>query len=351
MTLSTGFRSVIALLALTVWLVPSTAVLAKGPVDMITATGSGLNSAVEITESDSLSPFDPWNRGFIDWGRGIIDEPPTGLMTYDVLFSIDLRGLVFEIQYSPDPFGGPGHIFIPSSSVNLGTIGTGDSDLWDPNGNWQHASTAWGVLMERELRGVSDEGEPINGRIDKITLAGSGIPRPIAVADPTSLARFVLGNAGLVDWQWRQNTRLSTSVTVDFLTDPPPVGQTYELVIHIEGCNGTSRVDTLRYYADPLAGGYVYRDEIKLVPGAEGTWVKATFDLDALMRQVLLENGVSPERGTEFEESDSVPASTEVEPGDTSRWQLAFASFGLLVGAMGLLWLLLRPKPMGTVPR
>ena len=68
------------------------------------------------------------------------------------------------------------------------------------------------------------------------------------------------------------------------------------------------------------------------------------------MRQVLLENGVSPERATESEESDSVPATAAFESGDTIRWQLALAVFGLLVGVTGLLWLLLRPKTTRTVP-
>ena len=109
--------------------------------------------------------------------------------------------------------------------------------------------------MDRALRGVSDTGESDKDRLTRITLAGPGLPQSSEVAAPTSLARFVLGSAGLIDWQWPQNTRLSTRITVDFLTDPPQAGQTYEVLFHIEGGDGTSRIDTLRYYADPLAGG------------------------------------------------------------------------------------------------
>ena len=346
----------LAAILLVVWLwLPST-VSAKGPVDMITVTGPGLNSAVEITEPDSLAPFDPWTRGFIDWGRGIIDEPPTSLQTYEVTFYLDndgSRNRIYVIEYSPDPQGGLGYIYIPPAGINVSTITTGDSDLWDPNFKWQHATAAWGVLMERALRGVSDKGEPYNGRIDKITLTGPGLRQPIEVADPMSLARFVLGNAGLIDWQWPFNTRLSTSITVDFLTDPPQAGQTYKVLFHIEDGDGASRVDTLRYYPDPSGGGYILRDEVALVPGIAGTWVKATDDLDTSMRQVLRENGVSPLMAAlptggegaavatvaDSEDVGTVPASSHViDPDDSIGWLIALGVLGLLVGASSLVW-------------
>ena len=94
-------------------------------------------------------------------------------------------------------------------------------------------------LMERALRGVSDTGEPDKDRLTRITLTGPGLPQSIEVAYPTSVARFVLGNAGLIDWQWPQDTRLSTRITVDFLTDPPQAGQTMK-------CYFTSRAATVR---------------------------------------------------------------------------------------------------------
>ena len=60
---------VIVAAALVAWLALASPLTAKGPVDMITIEGQGLPDPIEITDTESLEPFDPWFRQFIDWKR------------------------------------------------------------------------------------------------------------------------------------------------------------------------------------------------------------------------------------------------------------------------------------------
>ena len=132
---------------------------AKGPVDKITLAGEGLAEPVEITDSRSLESFDPWMRGFIDWNRGQIAEPPSLGKTYEVSFHLEDRGTIYVMEYATDPSGGPGYIYIPgpgdpSYSLNTRTILGGPRDVWDPNGRWHHATLGWGMLMRQTFDSV-----------------------------------------------------------------------------------------------------------------------------------------------------------------------------------------------------
>ena len=120
MRLKTGLRLVVVA-ALAACLVQASTVLAKGTVEMISVSGPGLNEPVEITDRNSLEPFLPWSRDFIDWGRGIISDPAPGLRNYEVQFYLD-RGEspIYVVEYSPEPHGGPGYVYIPPSDLNLG---------------------------------------------------------------------------------------------------------------------------------------------------------------------------------------------------------------------------------------
>ena len=136
-------------------------VAAKRPVDKITIEGQHLTAPIEITDETSLEPFSPWFRQFIDWKQRRIKTPPTVEQTYEVSFHLNDRGVIFVLEYSTDPSGGPGYIYIPGPGepgyrLNIGTIITGDSDSWNPNGQWQHATPEWGTLM-RQAIGQSPE--------------------------------------------------------------------------------------------------------------------------------------------------------------------------------------------------
>ena len=184
----------VVFLALAGWLIPGSPVLAKGPVDKITLTGPGLTNPIEITDPESLAPFNPWTRGFIDWGRGLVTEPPPAEQTYTVSLYLRARGVIYVLQYSPDPSGGPGYLYIPGRgdpwySLNIGTILTGDSDAWNPNGKWQYATSDWDALMQRALR----EDRGLTGRSDSLpaepvteVAVAAGTPVPIPM--PASLS-------------------------------------------------------------------------------------------------------------------------------------------------------------------
>ena len=154
--------------ALMAWLALASPVAAKGPVDMITIEGKELSAAIEITDAAALYSFDPWFRQFIDWKRRQIKTPPAVKDTYEVSFHLNDRGVIFVLQYSTDSSGGPGYIYIPGPGepgyrLNIGTIITGDSDSWNPNGQWQHASPEWGTLMQRSIEKATSSPTGSNG--------------------------------------------------------------------------------------------------------------------------------------------------------------------------------------------
>lgn len=164
------YTTVLALVvALVAWLTLASPLAAKRPVDMITIEGQGLTHPIEITDTESLEPFSLWFRQFIDWKRRKIADPPTVKDTYEVSFYLNNnRGKIFVLHYSTDPSGGPGYIYIPGPGepgyrLNIGTIITGDSDSWNPNGQWQHATPEWAALMRQALGQTSPSAPDTNG--------------------------------------------------------------------------------------------------------------------------------------------------------------------------------------------
>ncbi len=169
---------------------------AKSPVDMITIEGQGLPHPIEITDAESLEPFNPWFRQFIDWKRRRIKTPPEIEETYEVYFHLNERGKIFVLHYSTDPSGGPGYIYIPGPGepgyrLNIGTIITGDSDSWNPNGQWQHATPEWATLIQQAV------GEPSSSQPNT-----DGTPAPMAWA--LALGALVLICAAMVSLRLRR---------------------------------------------------------------------------------------------------------------------------------------------------
>ena len=95
--------------------------------------------------------------------------------------------------------------------------------------------------MQKALESLPDTGQPDGSRIDRVTLAGPGLPGTIEVADHMPLAQFVLGNGRMVDWQWSGNVNYGEGITVHFLTDRPQPDQTYEVVSHVRQGRRLSR--------------------------------------------------------------------------------------------------------------
>jgi hypothetical protein len=76
-----------------------------------------------------------------------------------VSFHLDGR-TIYVLEYAHDAAGNGGYIYIPggrhwAGALNSGTIITGSSDLWDPNGKWHHATAAWVALMASGGNGIT----------------------------------------------------------------------------------------------------------------------------------------------------------------------------------------------------
>ena len=91
-------------------------------------TKSLISEAIEITDAESLAPFEPWTRGFIDWSRGRITEPPSVNRTHEVSFHLTDHGMIYVLKYSTNPSGGPGYIYILAQAT-LGTTSTSGREL------------------------------------------------------------------------------------------------------------------------------------------------------------------------------------------------------------------------------
>ena len=347
MRLKIGVRLVVVA-ALAACLTQASVVLAKGTVEMIAVSGPGLDKPLEITDRNSLEPFLPWSRGFIDWGRGIMPDHDPSLQTYEVQFYLDRdESPIAVIEYSPEPHGGPGYVHIPPSDLNTGQ---GDSDYWDPTGKWHHATRAWGLLMQKGLEGLPDAGQPDGSQIDKVTLAGPGLTGSIEVADHTPLAQFVLGNGRMVDWQWSGNVKYGEGITVQFLTDRPQPDETYEVVSHVRRDDGSPEIHKMRLLPTPVGMGvHLPRRGSPWIPSRRRHVGKGDRrDLNRALERVLQEStGSLASKTTEPEDSDAASpgsASPDSDSGGSVRWLLALPALGLATGAAWLLWLGLRSK-------
>ena len=346
MRLKTGLRLVVVA-ALAACLMQASVALAKGTVEMISVSGPGLNEPVEITDRNSLEPFLPWSRDFIDWGRGIISDPAPGLRNYEVQFYLDRdEPPVAVIEYSPEPHGGPGYVHAPPSTLNPGM---GDSDYWDPNGKWHHATRAWGLLMQKALEGRPNADHTDGSRIDRVTLAGPGLAGTIDVGDTTPLAQFVLGNGRMVDWQWGGNVKYGDGITVPFLTDRPQPDEVYEVVSHVQRADDSPEAHEMLYYQHPSGWGYILREDVALDPSGGGTWVKASGDLNRALERVIQESTGSLASGSqsiaeEVGPEDASPSAASPDGGSSVRWLLALPALALTAGVAWLLWLGLRSR-------
>lgn len=148
---------------------------AKTAPDKIAITGPGLSRQVELTDPAALAGFSPWSRGFIAWDRGLASQPADTGPSYTATFYLDKGdgqlSPIYVLTYRPEPSNQRGEIYLPGPGddgyrLNIGTIITGSSDHWNPNGKWQYATNAWVVAVGGAIH---------NGR--------AGIPQP-ASPDP-----------------------------------------------------------------------------------------------------------------------------------------------------------------------
>jgi hypothetical protein len=148
-------------------------VVAKGPVDRLTIEGPGLAQPVEITDPAELADWSPWTRTFIAWSLGVAAVPPATKKSYTVSF-YDEGTKMYVLEYVPGPSEGTGLLYIPGPEhpayrLNIGTIITGDSDWWNPNGKWHHATNEWAGMIDRALKASSPQ--PATGPTTPIWIA------------------------------------------------------------------------------------------------------------------------------------------------------------------------------------
>jgi hypothetical protein len=149
----TSFVTLFGLLLLTA--VPLS-LLAKGRTVKITIKGDNLKTPMEITDPSLVANFNVWtglgtssheSQGLIvDWSRGAVSAPPSGLPVYEISFYADFGNqeekLVYVVSYEYDPSIRRGYVYIPGRkdkwwSLNVGSI------FRQVEGNWFNAWSAW----------------------------------------------------------------------------------------------------------------------------------------------------------------------------------------------------------------
>ncbi len=131
---------------------------AKGPVDLITISGGGLEETIEITDPEILDRFNPWAGEFIGTGGALKTPPSVGHKApYEVYFYLrneqDQVELRYMFYYYPSPVGRRGLIYLPGSGepyygVNTYTIIRGGSD-----GYWHYAMPTWDETVSSLIQG------------------------------------------------------------------------------------------------------------------------------------------------------------------------------------------------------
>src|SRR5690348_7902177 len=77
---------------LLVTLVAVVSAYGKGPADLISISGGGLNQPIEIADPASLKAFDPWIGQFADWKAKSLADAPCYRRSFEVLFYMKWPG-------------------------------------------------------------------------------------------------------------------------------------------------------------------------------------------------------------------------------------------------------------------
>jgi hypothetical protein len=130
---------------------------AKLPTVKIVVRGAGLARPIELTDEKLLANFRVWagpgtssNEAqslIVDWGQGTAAVPAKGLTRYEVSFYAALPEprLVYVVTYCYDRAAGRGYVYVPGSSLNLGTILHGNEE------QWFHAWRLWDEWIAERL--------------------------------------------------------------------------------------------------------------------------------------------------------------------------------------------------------
>jgi hypothetical protein len=125
---------------------------AKGSPDKITIWGPSLAKAMEITDPETLKGFDPWNGQFLDRSSGVIEDEPRSQEIYTVVFYLrDNKGeerIFYVFQYSPNPFGEPGFIYLPREGEPWHLM---NGQTIVRTSGWHYASAEWDTFLQSTL--------------------------------------------------------------------------------------------------------------------------------------------------------------------------------------------------------
>ena len=136
---------------------------AKGPTLKITIQGADLPAPVEIRDERLIQKFQVWSgvgtgpgipnpfrseQFIIDWEKGPVSAPPSGLSRYEVSFHVvHQKPSAYVVFWAYDRSTGQGYVYLPGKGEKYYDSNT-FMILRGVEGNWFSATSAWMELAK-----------------------------------------------------------------------------------------------------------------------------------------------------------------------------------------------------------
>lgn len=203
------------------------ATLAKAETFKITISGGGLANPIEITDPRVLALSNVWSGHFLDVTRAPEDNPPKGLLAFEVSFFMkisenDIRKN-YVVFYYPNSPGEQGYVYLPGKGSPLWWVDAGSIMRTGRDGKWNYASPAWESLVKPML--IRAKAAPNAAPISQSTTETPGIsvetwrkPQPgwLYVLDPRSESEHAGSRIWLLD---PESARVMGSVRAGYEPD------------------------------------------------------------------------------------------------------------------------------------
>ena len=138
-------RALVVSLTLAVLL--STSLIAKGVTKRITVRDVATGTTIELTDVERFNVWEGGDGFIINWSAGTVHQRPQGLRHYEVRFYVlrpraTTESLAYVVRYEYDPASQRGFVYLPGRAddhyhLNVGSIHRG------VEGQWFNASREW----------------------------------------------------------------------------------------------------------------------------------------------------------------------------------------------------------------
>ena len=143
------FALSLGVLVILLWM--PTIASAKCPTVKITVSGGRLRSPIQLTDRQLLEISSAWSFEFLDTSRSPLNDPPQGLVSYEVAFYVgmgenDTRKMCV-VYYYPSSSKEQGFIYLPGQGP-VRDLNDSVISRFGQDGKWNYAAPAWEALVK-----------------------------------------------------------------------------------------------------------------------------------------------------------------------------------------------------------